>query len=250
MTALLEVRHLCKSFGGLRALNNVSFSVGAGELIGLMGANGAGKTTLFSLIAGNARPNDGEIRLGGQRIDGLRPDQISRCGVARTHQIVRPMQGLTVLENVMIGAMFGAASASPAAARQRARAILDEVGLAERTDDPAGDLTLAGQKRLEIARALATGPRLLLLDEVVAGLTPAEAVEAAELIKNMRQRHGLTILMIEHVMAALMRLAERIIVLHYGEVIGEGAPDEVTRDPLVIDAYLGRKHERQPAALH
>ena len=248
---LLAVDNVSKRFGGLRALSNVSFTVGEGELVGLMGANGAGKTTLFSLIAGNSRPTSGSISFEGLRIDGQRPDVICRRGIARTFQIVRPMRNLSVLENVMIGVLFGGRRiAAPEEARARAREILVQVGLEGRLDAAASTLTLAGHKRLEIARALATGPRLLLLDEVIAGLNATEAAEAAALISALRRRHGLTVLMIEHVMAALMRLAERLVVLHHGEVIAEGAPDRVTRDARVIDAYLGRGHERRPSDLH
>ena len=248
---LLAVDNVSKRFGGLRALNEVSFTVGEGELVGLMGANGAGKTTLFSLIAGNSRPTAGTIVFAGQRIDGQRPDTVCRRGIARTFQIVRPMRGLSVLENVTIGVLFGAHRvAAPDEARARARAILTEVGLESRADSAAGTLTLAGQKRLEIARALATGPRLLLLDEVIAGLNPTEALEAARLISELRRHHGLTVLMIEHVMAALMQLAERLVVLHHGEVIAEGPPERVTRDARVIDAYLGSRHDRRPSDLH
>jgi branched-chain amino acid transport system ATP-binding protein len=248
---LLAVDSVSKRFGGLRALSNVSLAIGEGELVGLMGANGAGKTTLFSLIAGNSRPTGGVINFAGARIDGQRPDVICRRGIARTFQIVRPLRNLSVLENVMIGVLYGAQGiAAPNEARVRAREILAEVGLEGRADAVASTLTLAGHKRLEIARALATGPRLLLLDEVIAGLNPTEALEAAGLISALRRRHGLTVLMIEHVMAALMRLAERLVVLHHGEVIAEGAPDQVTRDPRVIAAYLGERHERRPADLH
>ena len=248
---LLGVDNVSKRFGGLRALSNVSFAVCEGELVGLMGANGAGKTTLFSLIAGNSRPTSGSISFAGTRIDGQRPDVICRRGIARTFQIVRPMRNLSVLENVMIGVLYGARRvAAPQEARSRAREILTQVGLQGRADSAASTLTLAGHKRLEIARALATGPRLLLLDEVIAGLNATEALEAAELVSELRRRHGLTVLMIEHVMVALMRLAERLVVLHHGEVIAEGAPDRVTRDARVIAAYLGSRHERRPSDLH
>ena len=247
---LLAVDKVSKRFGGLRALSDVSFTVGEGELVGLMGANGAGKTTLFSLIAGNSRPTSGEISFAGARIDGQRPDAICRRGIARTFQIVRPMRNLSVLENVMIGVLYGAHRiAAPVEARALAREILTEVGLEGRADSAASTLTLAGHKRLEIARALATGPRLLLLDEVIAGLNPTEAREAADLISELRRRHGLTVLIIEHVMAALMRLAERLVVLHHGEVIAEGAPDQVTREARVIDAYLGSRHGRRHSDL-
>jgi branched-chain amino acid transport system ATP-binding protein len=248
---LLAVDNVSKRFGGLRALSDVSFAVGEGELVGLMGANGAGKTTLFSLIAGNSRPTSGAISFAGVRIDGQRPDVICRRGIARTFQIVRPMRNLSVLENVMVGVLYGARRiAAPREARARAREILAQVGLEGRVDSLASTLTLAGHKRLEIARALATGPRLLLLDEVIAGLNTTEALEAAGLISELRRRHGLTVLMIEHVMAALMRLAERLVVLHHGEVIAEGAPDRVTRDARVIAAYLGSQHGRRPSDLH
>jgi branched-chain amino acid transport system ATP-binding protein len=239
---LLVLEDLGKSYGGLRALQNVNLTIVPGEWVGIMGANGAGKTTLFSLIAGNSRPTSGAIEFQGERIDRLRPDQICRRGIARTFQIVRPMRGLTVLENVMIGALFGSNRRdSRTAAEQKARDILRDVGLTKRAEDPAGSLTLAGHKRLEIARALATGPKLLMLDEVIAGLTPTEARQAAALIGDLRQRHNLTILMIEHVLAALMRLAERMIVFHHGVIIGQGTPEQISRDPRVIEAYLGKK---------
>lgn len=239
---LLEVRGVTKRFGGLIALDNVAFEVEGGEIVGLMGANGAGKTTLFSLIAGNQRPDAGNIVFDGTRIDGLRPDQISRRGVARAFQIVRPFAGMTVLENVTVGALYGAGrEASTARAEERARAVLEEVGLADRSSQPAATLTLAGRKRLEIARALAARPRLLLLDEVMAGLTPAEVADALDMIRGIHKRHGLTLVVIEHVMRALMRLCERIVVLHHGAKIAEGSPERVANDRRVIEAYLGER---------
>jgi len=237
---LLELDAIEKRFGGVVAVQALSFAVATGEIVGIMGVNGAGKTTVFSLVAGNQRPSAGAIHFDGRRIDGLRPDAINRRGIARTFQIVRPFSGMSVVENVAIGAMYGAGrERSPSAATARARAILDEVGLADRAGDRAGALTLAGRKRLEIARALATAPRLLMLDEVLAGLTPVEVDEALAMLLALKRRHGLTLLVIEHVMRALMRLCERIIVLHHGEKIAEGAPDAVAADRRVIDAYLG-----------
>jgi branched-chain amino acid transport system ATP-binding protein len=236
---LLELDGVGKRFGGLKALEDVSFTIEAGEMVGLMGANGAGKTTLFSLIAGNERPTAGEIRFDGQSVAGCRADQMAARGIARTFQIVRPFRGLTVRENARIGALFGSADRRPVAAEDFAQGILADVGLADRADALAGSLTLAGQKRLEIARALAQRPRLLLLDEVMAGLTPSEVADAMAMIRRIKEKHGLTILVIEHVMSALMELCQRIVVLHHGMKIAEGAPNEIARDPRVLDAYLG-----------
>ncbi|MDE0059730.1 MAG: ABC transporter ATP-binding protein [Defluviicoccus sp.] len=242
--SLLELSGVGRRFGGVVAVDSMHMAVEEGEILGLMGANGAGKTTLFGLIAGNLRPSAGEIRFRGRRIDGLRPDRVNRLGIARAFQIVRPFAGLSVRENVAVGALFGSGrERSPRAAGQLAMAVLEEVGLAARAADPAGTLTLAGRKRLEIARALATRPRLLLLDEVMAGLTPAEVSDALEMIVRLKERHGLTVVVIEHVMRALMRLCERLVVLHHGVKIAEGPPGEIAADPTVIEAYLGRVRE-------
>jgi branched-chain amino acid transport system ATP-binding protein len=237
--SLLEIESVSKHFGGLKALHDVSFALEAGEMVGLMGANGAGKTTLFGLIAGNERPSAGSIHFANERLGGLRPDRVAARGIARTFQIVRPFRGLTVLENVRIGALFGADAGRPGDSSGFAQAVLRDVGLETQADILAARLTLAGQKRLEIARTLAQRPRLLLLDEVMAGLTPTEIVEAMAMIRRIKDKHDLTILVIEHVMSALMTLCERIVVLHHGEKIAEGPPEAVVRDPRVLDAYLG-----------
>ncbi len=237
---LLRLAGVSRHYGGVVAVDDVDIAIEPGEIVGLMGANGAGKTTLFNLIAGNVRVSSGEIALDDRRIDRLRPDQISRRGVARAFQIVRPFSGLSVLENVSVGGLFGSGrERSILNAQEAAREVLAEVGLADRADDPAGTLTLAGHKRLEIARALATRPRLLLLDEVMAGLTPVEVTEALEIIRRLHQRYELTIIVIEHVMKALMQLCERLVVLHHGAKIAEGSPHEVANDAGVIESYLG-----------
>jgi branched-chain amino acid transport system ATP-binding protein len=237
---LLDVRGVTKRFGGVVAVDNVSFSVGAGEILGLMGANGAGKTTMFSLIAGNQRPDSGDILFDGVPIHGMRPDMISRRGISRAFQIVRPFAGMSVLENVMVGELFGTRQEkSTVIAETRARDIIGQVGLSDRADDFADSLTLAGRKRLEIARALATNPKLLMLDEVMAGLTPTEVAEAVAMIRKLHAERDLTVVIIEHVMGVLMDLCPRIVVLHHGALLAEGAPGEISQNARVIEAYLG-----------
>ena len=240
MSALLSVRGLGKRYGGLTALNDVSFDVASGQILGVMGANGAGKTTLFSLIAGNSRPSAGEILFENSPVVGLRPDQICRLGVARTFQIVKPFPSLSVLENLRTGAMFGHAQL-----RRRADAdvaclrVLEEVGLSEMANRPASTLTLSGQKRLEIARCVATGARLVLLDEVMAGLTPSEVAQMIATLRHLQASRGLTLLVIEHVMRALMELCGRIVVLHHGELIAEGSPAQIGDNEKVLSVYFG-----------
>jgi branched-chain amino acid transport system ATP-binding protein len=237
--ALLQVAGLAKSFRGLKAVAGVSFEVASGEILALIGPNGAGKTTCFNLIAGALAPDAGEVRLGGRVVTGLRADQICRAGIGRTFQVVRPFAGLSVLDNVAVGALN--VCRHVAEAKERARAVLDLLDLGRRADDPASALTLPDRKRLEVARALATGPKLLLLDEVMAGLRPTECDRLVEILAGLNRREGLTILLIEHVMRAVMKLAHRIVVLHHGEKIAEGAPEAVVRDPAVLDCYLGEE---------
>lgn len=237
---LLSVRDISKSFGGLQALRGINFSVESGEILGIMGANGAGKTTLFSLIAGHSKPNRGEMELAGKNLVGLKPDMACRLGIARTFQIVRPFRNMSVLNNVMTAVLFGRdQKSSRGEAKVRARQILEEIGLDSLGGQSAGTLTLSDQKRLEVAKAIATNPRLLMLDEVMAGLTPSEIKEMLKVIRDLRNRYDLTILIIEHVMQALMELSDRIIVLHHGDLIANGSPEEVARDPLVLEAYIG-----------
>jgi branched-chain amino acid transport system ATP-binding protein len=239
MTGRLELAHLSKRFSGLRAVEDVSFAVPEGTVVGLIGPNGAGKTTCFNLVAGVYRPDAGEVRLDGKRIDGWRPDQICRAGVGRTFQLVKPFAGLSVMENVIVGALN--ASAGVREAREKSRRIIEQLGLAAKRDQAASSLTLPERKCLEVARALATGPRILLLDEVMAGLRPTEMDHMVSLFRELNAKLGLTILLIEHVMRAVMALSSRIVVLNHGEVIAAGTPAEVTRDPAVLECYLGEE---------
>jgi branched-chain amino acid transport system ATP-binding protein len=239
MPALLEVEGLSKSFSGLRAANNLTFSVGQGELTALIGPNGAGKTTCFSMIAGVIRPDAGRVHLDGRRVDRLRADQICRAGVGRTFQIVKPFAGLSVLDNVIVGALN--THRTVAEARRAADEVLNLLGLAAKRAHPAASLTLPERKRLEVARALATRPRLLLLDEVMAGLRPTEVDLMVQILRDLNVRRGITILLIEHVMRAVMALARRVIVMHHGEIIARGTPQEVTSNPAVIESYLGEE---------
>ena len=238
--ALLELERVSKRFGGVLAVREVSLSVEAGEICGLMGANGAGKTTLFSLIAGHSKPDRGDIRLDGKSLTRLRPDQICRLGIGRTFQIVKPFAGLSVEDNLVTAASFGTARFKRRAdAAAFSRGILEDFGLTSVAGQPAGRLTLSGQKRLELARAIATGARLVLIDEVMAGLTPTEVAAMLETIRNVRCSRDLTLIVIEHVMRAVMQLAQRIIVLHHGELIAQGAPEAIANDPQVLRVYLG-----------
>jgi len=244
MSVLLSIKGVTKRFGGLMALENVSFDLEAGRIVGIMGANGAGKTTLFSLIAGNVHPSAGEIVFAGQSLSGHRPDQICRMGVARTFQIVRPFPALTVLENLRTAAMFGKAQLRSATSADAASLrILDELGLADVAHRHASTLTLSGQKRLEVARAVATGAQLILLDEVMAGLTPVEVTQMLATLRRVQAAHGLTLLVIEHVMRALMELCSRIVVLHHGRLIAEGDPQQIGRDERVLSVYFGSSNE-------
>jgi len=241
MIPLLDVTGVAKSFRGLRAVVEASFEVAQGGIVGLIGPNGAGKTTIFNIVAGIFPPDRGQIRFAGQRIDGLRPDQVCAAGIGRTFQIVKPFAGLSVLDNVIVGALLR--SKDVAAARRHAAAIVEKLGLGAKRDFLASSLTLPDRKRLEVARALATGPQLLLLDEVMAGLTPTECDQMVEVFRELNRAEGLTILLIEHVMRAVMALARHIVVLHHGEIISRGAPGEVVRDPAVLDCYLGEEAE-------
>ena len=236
---MLEAAKVTKYFGGMAAVSNVDFSVSQGEIVGLIGPNGAGKTTLFNLISGALPLSSGEIRFKGQRISGLKPHQICRMGVARTFQLVKVFGNMPVLQNVMLGSLFGRGhTVSPAEAEREAREALEFVGLAEYINVPAKDLIVGNQKRLEMARAIATKPELLLLDELMAGLNATEVSEAIDDVKKLRAS-GITIIMIEHVMKAIMSVCDRIIVLHHGEKIAEGTPQEIAASSKVIEVYLG-----------
>ena len=239
--SLLEVRHVGKSFRGLRAVHDASFEIPQGSINGLIGPNGAGKTTLFNMIAGVFAPDAGEIVFEGKKIQGLRPDQVCAAGIGRTFQIVKPFAGLSVLENVMVGGFLKEKTAS--GARAVAMAVIGKLNLEARAGQPASSLTLPDRKRLEVARALATRPKLLLLDEVMAGLRPTECDQMVEVFRDLNRTDGTTILLIEHVMRAVMALAQHIGVLHHGEVIARGTPQEIVMNQAVLDCYLGEETE-------
>jgi len=237
--ARLEIDGLGKTFRGLRAVHDVGFAVPAGAIHALIGPNGAGKTTIFNMIAGVHAPTTGTVRLDGRKISGLRPDRVCAAGVGRTFQIVRPFKELSVLENVTIGALHRRPRL--AAARAAALDILNGLGLADRRDQLAESLTLPDRKKLEVARALATEPKLLLLDEVMAGLRPTEVDVMVGFLRELNAATGLTILLIEHVMRAVMALAAEVVVVSYGEKIAQGTPAEITRNQAVLDVYLGEE---------
>ncbi len=238
MTILLSVQGVTKRFGGLQALTRVTFDLPQGQILGLIGPNGAGKTTLFNTINGVYVPDEGRTMFRGKDVTGKKSYELSRMGMARTHQIVRPLNDLTVLENVMAGACFGRENHPLDAAEKIAKEVLSFVGLNARSSQLAGSLNVAQKKRLEMARALAAKPYLLLLDEVLAGLNPSEIDGMVQTVLNIREQ-GITIIMIEHVMKAVMNVSDRIIVLDYGHQIAEGSPEEVVNNPKVVEAYLG-----------
>jgi len=238
---LLSMHGISKSFRGLKAVSEISFDVPESGIVGLIGPNGAGKTTIFNMIAGVYAPDSGEIIFNQNRIQGLRPDQVCAAGIGRTFQIVKPFAGLSVLDNVMVGALLRTRKAGDA--RRLARDIVDRLGLGPKRELPASSLTLPDRKRLEVARALATRPKLLLLDEVMAGLRPTECDQMVAVFRELNRADGTTLLLIEHVMRAVMALARHIGVLHHGEVIARGTPEQVVRDPAVLECYLGEEAE-------
>ncbi len=238
MSALLELRGVTKRFGGLVAVNNISISVGRGEILGIVGPNGSGKTTMFACVSGFHVPSSGEILFEREKITGLKPYLIARRGIARTFQVVQPFEDMTVVENVAIGAMKGGA-VPVAEARDKAEEVVTFVGLGSQAGKLAGSLNIPGRKRLEVAKALATDPKLILLDEVMAGLRPMEVDQAVRLVRGIRDR-GVTVVVVEHLMRAVRALAERLVVIHHGALIAEGDPTEVLERAEVVDAYFGK----------
>ncbi len=246
MAPLLSVQQVTRRFGGVAALREVTFDVDTGEILGLIGPNGAGKTTLLNCISGVHRPDAGTITLDGTVISGLAPHRVARLGVGRTFQVVKPFGSMTVRENAAVGALFGASRLRPARAFAAADEVLELLGMAAKRDQPVGSLTIPDRKRLEVARALATRPRLLLLDEVMAGLNPVEVDEALDMVRAVH-RSGVTILLIEHVMRVVVGVCQRVVVLQFGQTLAEGTPDAVLRDERVIEAYLGHGYSRRLA---
>jgi branched-chain amino acid transport system ATP-binding protein len=236
---LLEVESVSKAFRGLRAVDDVSFSVEEGSILGIIGPNGAGKTTLFNLVAGALTPDTGSVRLNGADVTGAKPHRVSRAGMARTFQLMKPFGSLSVLENVAVARM--AAGASRRRAADEAAEVVERVGLSRWRDARSEGLPTAGLKRLELARALASRPRVLLLDEVLAGLVPAERTPVMDLLETLRRDDGVTLVFVEHIMAAVMRLSDSVLVLDQGRVLTSGEPHQVTQDPRVIEAYLGEE---------
>ncbi|HXM57557.1 MAG TPA: ABC transporter ATP-binding protein [Candidatus Dormibacteraeota bacterium] len=243
---MLSLQGVTKRFGGVAALGDVTFEVAEGEILGVIGPNGAGKTTLLNCISGVYRLDAGEITFAGTPLAGLPPHRIARLGVGRTFQVVKPFASMTVRENAAVGALFGASRLPPAKAFAAADEVLELVGMAEKRWQPVATLTIPDRKRLEVARALATKPRLLLLDEVMAGLNAVEVDEALDMVRTVH-RSGVTIVLIEHVMRVVIGVCERVVVLHFGQTLAEGAPADVLRDPRVIEAYLGERYAARQA---
>ncbi|QDL36872.1 ABC transporter ATP-binding protein [Rhodoferax sediminis] len=237
--ALLDVKGLSKRFGGLVANKDISLAVEPGEILAIIGPNGAGKSTLFNGLVGHHAPTSGSVTFNGQSMLGLAPEQVAAMGLVRTYQIPRSFGQMTVLENTMVGALLR--HPKLADAREASERVLELVGLRERTDVRAAELNVAGQKRVELARALATEPKMLLLDEVAGGLNPSEAIALTEILRGIHAA-GVTLIIVEHVLEVVMRLAHRVLVLNFGQMIAEGAPQDIVRNPAVIEAYLGRKH--------
>jgi branched-chain amino acid transport system ATP-binding protein len=234
--ALLEVTGVTKRFGGLVAVNDLSLSLDNGQILGLIGPNGAGKTTAFNMISGFYAPDEGEVHFDGKQINGLRPDQVCKLGLTRTFQVVKPFPQLSVRDNVMVGAYNRTNNRRES--RQKAEEIIEFLGMQDMADMTAGSLSVAYRKRLEVAKALATDPKIILLDEAMAGLRPIETDHMIDLVRQV-SKQGIALLLVEHVMRVIMSLAERIVVIHHGEKIAEGDPQEIVQDKAVIDAYLG-----------